>query len=87
MLTHYFPWGPVTYDAIAQLGLPHVNAFALAMQLTLLVGVDAVLRFQPRWALKLWERGGVRMAAYLFIAYDIVFFGVFERVDFIYFQF
>ena len=87
IMSHLLQWGPVRYDTIALLGLPHINIPVLFMQLGILNGVDAILRFEPARILALWEKQWVRTVAYLFLIYNIIFFGVFKRIDFIYFQF
>ncbi len=87
VLTHFFRLGPIRYDTVARLGLPHVNLLALFMQLTILLGVDLVFRFRPARIMALWEKRWIRFLVYLFMIYNIVFFGVFKRLDFIYFQF
>ena len=67
VLTHFYQLGPVKYDTIARLGLAHVNIPVLFMQLGILLGVDAVLHFQPEWVLRWWGKRWVRYLAYLFL--------------------
>ncbi|HZZ43664.1 MAG TPA: MBOAT family O-acyltransferase [Tepidisphaeraceae bacterium] len=68
-------------------GLP-IFEFALACTLIFaLFAVEACLVFQPRLVTSLWSRRPVRWTAYSLCVYSVIFFGVFERVQFIYFQF
>jgi hypothetical protein len=49
--------------------------------------VDAVLRFRPERVMRLWEISQVRWSLALALIYNVVFFGVFEQLEFIYFAF
>ena len=52
-----------------------------------LLAIDLSLFAQPRWVVRLWERASVRTALYVGAIYAILLLGIFDSVDFIYFQF
>jgi D-alanyl-lipoteichoic acid acyltransferase DltB (MBOAT superfamily) len=74
-------------DDLFALGLPRFEmGVAFAMVATVMV-VDGLLVQQPAPVITLWQRRPVRWAALAACFYGVVFFGVFEKVQFIYFQF
>ena len=84
---HLLDFGPVRYGTFKLLGLPSFEIAQVGVLVALLFAIDAILRFQPPAASRAWNRRPVRWALALSLVYVIVFFGVFEKVEFIYFAF
>jgi D-alanyl-lipoteichoic acid acyltransferase DltB (MBOAT superfamily) len=87
VLTHFYRLGPLGIESLVQVGLSLfqlVMAFGLIL---LLFVVDYLLAQTPESVKRVWENRWVRWPVYMTCAYSIVFFGVFQRVPFIYFQF
>ena len=53
----------------------------------IVMAVDAGIFFKPQRLMRLWERPAFRSFAYAWCVYAILVFGIFDEVDFIYFQF
>jgi hypothetical protein len=49
--------------------------------------VDWLLAQRPAYAMTLWQKRRIRWSCLACCFYGIVFFGVFDKVQFIYFQF
>lgn len=79
--------GSVDYETIKVLGLPSFEILLAATQVSVLLVVDLLIFARPD-LLSRWRTNpflGTGGAVFLF--YDIMMFGVFEKLDFIYFQF
>lgn len=85
VVTYLFDFGPLHYGTFKLLKLPSFELLLTAAQVILLFSVDGILRFQPSKPLSWWRIRPVRWALFLALVYNIVFFGVFEKIDFIYF--
>jgi len=53
----------------------------------LMIVIDYCICFKPKVIMKFWEYDSFRSFSYVTCIYLILLFGVFEKVDFIYFQF
>jgi D-alanyl-lipoteichoic acid acyltransferase DltB (MBOAT superfamily) len=85
--SHFYRFGAFAAPDLLQAGLP---AFQLAVTgiAALLLFVVEFLQSHPGDRLPgLWQARWVRWPAYAACFYSIVFFGVFDRIEFIYFQF
>ena len=87
IVTHLVDFGPLQYGTFKLLKLPSFELLLVGLQMTILLTVDLVLRYSPDWSLRWWHVRPVRWALFLALVYNIVFFGVFEKIDFIYFAF
>ena len=87
ILTHLFDFGRVEYGTFKILNLASFELLLVAIEILVLVVVDAVLRFRPERVMRLWEISQVRWSLSLALIYNVVFFGVFEQLEFIYFAF
>jgi D-alanyl-lipoteichoic acid acyltransferase DltB (MBOAT superfamily) len=87
IVTHCHSVGRFRFADLFSLGLPRFEmALALLMILVLML-VDWCLLRQPAAVMALWKRRPVRWGALATCFYAIVFFGVFAKLRFIYFQF
>jgi D-alanyl-lipoteichoic acid acyltransferase DltB (MBOAT superfamily) len=87
IMAHLFDFGPVSYLDIATLGLPNFSIILAAAHILVLALSDLLLRFQPEWFERLRRRRWARYAFCLCLVFSIGMFGVFDKVDFVYFQF
>ena len=88
ILTHVWRLGPLKYDSFGQLGLPDIGVAVLVLNVAVLLTVDAVLWFKPPRVLAAWDRRWwLRALGYQALLLAIVFFGVFKKIEPIYFQF
>jgi D-alanyl-lipoteichoic acid acyltransferase DltB (MBOAT superfamily) len=87
ILRGFFDWHGFTTGQVMGLGLPAFELGLAACSVVALVLVDAALFWQPAFVQRLWAQRPVRWSLYLAGFYSIVFFAVYGRVEFIYFQF
>ena len=87
VVTHLIDFGPLHYGTFKLLKLPSFELGLAAVQIMMLCAIDLILRFRLAWPLRWWRIRPVRWALFLALVYNIVFFGVFEKIDFIYFAF
>ena len=87
ILTHLLDFGRVEYGTFKILNLASFELLLVVFQILVLLVVDAVLRFRPERVMRLWEISEVRWSLALALIYNVVFFGVFEQLEFIYFAF
>jgi D-alanyl-lipoteichoic acid acyltransferase DltB (MBOAT superfamily) len=87
VLTHAHRVGGFRVANLFALGLPRFEVVLAFVVIVALFGVEYCQLYRPRPVQWLWARRGFRWGAYAAGFYAIVFFGVFERVQFIYFQF
>ena len=77
----------LTFAKTLQMGLPVFELGLAFTSIALLVCVDAVWCWQPAPIQKLWARRWLRWSVCIAGFYFLIFFGVYGRVEFIYFQF
>jgi D-alanyl-lipoteichoic acid acyltransferase DltB (MBOAT superfamily) len=87
ILSHVPRLGSASYLDIASIGLPNFSIALVFWHVALLAVADVLARTRPAWYVRLCGRGWARLAFALLLTFSIGMFGVFERVDFIYFQF
>jgi D-alanyl-lipoteichoic acid acyltransferase DltB (MBOAT superfamily) len=83
----YIPARVTVFDLTYGLGLEQFQAGVAFVLILLLILVDYVIERRPHAIGRLWQARPLRWAAYVGAAYTLVFFGVWERIEFIYFQF
>ena len=69
------------------MGLEQFSVYLAWALILLLIAVDYALVYKPKFILPAWNSRPLRWAAYTVGLYSLVFFGVWERIQFIYFQF
>jgi hypothetical protein len=69
------------------MGLPAFELGLAGAGIVMLACVDAAWSWQPAFVQRLWTRRWFRWSLYIGGFYALVLFGVFGRVEFIYFQF
>jgi len=72
----------ITYGA----GLEQFQTILVFLMLAPLIVVDFVLVYRPKFADNWWQVRPLRWAAYVTAACSLVFFGIGEPLEFIYFQ-
>lgn len=72
---------------ILNLGLPPIELLFSCYGIIVLLVVDVMIFLRPYFIMRLWQHRVVRWTSYAIAIYSIVFFGAFDGVDFIYFQF
>jgi alginate O-acetyltransferase complex protein AlgI len=87
IVNHLFDFGRVQYGTFKILNLASFELLLVTVEIFVLVVVDLVLRFRPARVMRLWEISQVRWSLSLALTYNVVFFGVFEQLEFIYFAF
>ena len=79
--------GPLSYGTFKILNLPSFELMLAGMQITLLFFVDYILANRPDLSTAIWSSRYLRWLLFLMLVLNITFFGVFDKADFIYFQF
>lgn len=87
ILTNLLRWSGPEAITLAGAGLGRFQMLIALLGVASLFVVDFIAWKQPRFVLQLWDRREVRFASYAVCFYSIVFFGVFDKSEFIYFQF
>jgi alginate O-acetyltransferase complex protein AlgI len=87
VVTHMLAWRGTRTETLWYLGLPRFEMMLVVLNAVLLFVVDYILVAKPALVQIWWQRRPVRWLVYVTAFYAIVFFGLFGRVDFIYFQF
>ena len=80
-------WSRFNLSDLDRLGLPTFEMMLCFLMPVLMIIIDYCICFKPRVIMKFWEKDSFRSFSYVTGLYLILFFGVFEKVDFIYFQF
>jgi len=79
--------GPIDLGTFKVLDLPRFEILIMFIQLALLLGVDFLLFARPDRLERLRSNRVLAIAAAVALFYNIMVFGIFEKADFIYFQF
>ena len=79
--------GRLQYGTFTALSLPAFELALTALNIAMLLVVDYLLSVDSALLAKLGRHAPLRICLGVALAYDIVFFGVFGRLNFIYFQF
>ena len=80
-------WSRFNLYALDETGLPTFYIILCFLMPALMIVIDYCICFKPRMIMKFWEYDSFRSFSYVTCLYLILLFGVFEKVDFIYFQF
>jgi len=83
----YIPARVSFFDITYGVGLEQFQTVLAFLLVALLIVVDYVLVYRPKLADTWWQIRPARWAAYVAAAYSLVFFGIWEQLEFIYFQF
>jgi alginate O-acetyltransferase complex protein AlgI len=87
VLTHAHIFRDFRVNDLFELGLPRFEMGLAFVMIAGVLAVDWLLVHRPPCVLSLWEKRTFRWACLACGFYGIVFFGVFDKVQFIYFQF
>ncbi len=77
----------VPQEEVFSLGLPRFEMMFLIVAIAGVFACEYLRQHPPLLAKQIWQRPKARWLVYGAAIYTIVFFGVFQRVEFIYFQF
>lgn len=83
----YVPARVTFFDLSYGMGLEQFQTILAWLMIVLLIAVDYVLVYKPRLVVPAWDWKPFRWATYTAGVYALVFFGIWERIQFIYFQF
>jgi D-alanyl-lipoteichoic acid acyltransferase DltB (MBOAT superfamily) len=83
----YIPARVSFFDITYAVGLEQFQTVLVFLMVVLLIVVDYILVYRPRFADSWWRVRPARWAAYITAAYSLIFFGIWEQLEFIYFQF
>lgn len=87
VLTHLHVFQDFRVNELFEMGLPRFEMGLAVLTITTVMVVDWFLASQGTFATTLWQRRTFRWTCLAVCFYGIVFFGVFDKVQFIYFQF
>jgi alginate O-acetyltransferase complex protein AlgI len=87
VLTGVLHLGQLDSMSLESLGLPSFEILLLGMHIAMLFAIDFLIFARPDILANLRAIRFVATAAGVLLFYDIMLFGVFEKMDFIYFQF
>jgi alginate O-acetyltransferase complex protein AlgI len=87
MLGSFGDFGPLSYGTFKNLGLPSFELAMLCVSLCILFVVDYHIAFRPERLEALATLPRLPVVAGVGLAYYVLLFGVFGRIEFIYFQF
>jgi len=80
-------WSRFNLADLDRLGLLTFEMMLVFIMPVLMFFTDYCICFKPKMIMKLWESGSFRSFSYVTGLYLILLFGVFQKIDFIYFQF
>ena len=87
ILWHMTDWSGFKATDLFAVGLPRFEFMVALLSIATVILTEWFLVYQPPTVMRLWHRRSVRWACYYAGTFAIVFFGVFEHMQFIYFQF
>lgn len=87
ILDNLWSIGPMNYGTFKLLHLTSFEIVLLACQIMTLMTIDYVLAFNPSQAMRVWTLPHAKKIAFSLLTIEIAFFGVFDKIEFIYFQF
>jgi D-alanyl-lipoteichoic acid acyltransferase DltB (MBOAT superfamily) len=87
IISHFTDWNGFRLTDVFSLGLPRFELVIAACGILTIAFVEWGIANQAPMALRLWARPALRWTAYYACTLSIIFFGTFERITFIYFQF
>jgi D-alanyl-lipoteichoic acid acyltransferase DltB (MBOAT superfamily) len=87
MFQSFGSFGPLSYGTFKMLELPSFELVMLCASLVILFAVDYLIAFKPERLAQLASLPRLPIVAGVGLAYYVLLFGVFGRIEFIYFQF
>jgi alginate O-acetyltransferase complex protein AlgI len=87
MLRSFADPGPLSYGTFKMLGVPSFELAMLNVSLCVLFVADYLIAFRPQRFAELAARPRLPFVAGVGLTYYVLLFGVFGRIEFIYFQF
>jgi alginate O-acetyltransferase complex protein AlgI len=87
VLTHVHVIGDFRVGDLFEMGLPRFEMALAFLMIGIVMVVDWLLVRQPAFTSTLWQSRSFRWSCLASCFFGIVFFGVFDKVQFIYFQF
>jgi alginate O-acetyltransferase complex protein AlgI len=87
ILSHSFQLGEISYGVFKSIGLASFEILLTLVHLVVLLIVDYMILYRPDVLRRYGSNRYIAIAAAAILFYDIILFGVFEKKDFIYFQF
>ena len=87
MFQSFSSFGPLSYGTFKVLGLPSFELAMLCVSLSILFIVDYLIAFKPERLAELATLPRIPIVTGVGLAYYVLLFGVFGRIEFIYFQF
>ena len=85
--THFFRPGGFHWRDLLAVGMPAFELQITVLAIAVLFLVEFLQTRPSPWLIRSWESRRVRWPVYCAAFYSLVFFGVFDRIEFIYFQF
>ena len=79
--------GGLYYGTLKILGVSSVEILEITFNIVLLIVIDSLIAFRPKFLFRCQNSGFVSTAAAVILIYDIALSGAFGKFDFIYFQF
>ena len=80
-------WSRFNLGDLDKLGLLTFEMMLCFLMPALMIFIDYCISFKPKVIMKFWEYDSFRSFSYVTCLYLILLFGVFQKIDFIYFQF
>jgi alginate O-acetyltransferase complex protein AlgI len=87
VLSHFSHLGGISYGVFKSVGFASFEIVLTVLHLFVLLTVDYAILFRPNYLEKYAANRFVALGCAVWLFYDIFLFGVFEKRDFIYFQF
>lgn len=88
ILRHMYVPDRVSFvDVTYGVGLEQFQTILAFLMVAVLIVIDYAIAHRPRVVDSWWQIRSLRWATYVTAAYSLVFFGVWEQLEFIYFQF
>lgn len=87
MLQSFGDFGPLSYGTFKVLGLPSFELAVLCVSFCIMLVVDYMIAYRPEKLAELATVPTLPLVAGVGLSYYVLLFGVFGRIEFIYFQF
>ena len=87
IVSHLFDWTGAPLAQLYSLGLPRFEIAVAFGVIAAVATADWLMERQPEHFMRMWSSRPLRWAVYNACVFGIIFFGVFGRIEFIYFQF
>jgi alginate O-acetyltransferase complex protein AlgI len=87
IIAHMFDWHGFAFHDLLALGLPRFEVALTFVVIASVAIVEWFMNFKPRSVMQLWSLRSFRWSCCYANVFAIIFFGVFNQIEFIYFQF